>query len=241
MGWNLRRMIRDGAPASWTPLMRLVAAEIADDARDPDGEQDSLPWSTLPISGFWDSRGRWREGLTERTGATASGISHALTKLARAGYELRQPIQDETGKPVTDKRGRPVLAAKGHAVRFQVPVLAPREAPQRSHESTTYDDQRWRIRASKVADPCNPSYSESHQSSVPLTAEDQSLDLADVEGARAEGEAAPKATMRNGGAGSSEHEPDPATKAGTDLIRRRYAAQLDAWIAEHPEAEAAVP
>jgi hypothetical protein len=38
MGYLLRRMIRDGAPAAWSPLMRLVAMEIADDARDPGDE-----------------------------------------------------------------------------------------------------------------------------------------------------------------------------------------------------------
>ena len=36
MGYELYRMIRDGAPPSWTPVMRLVAMVIADDARlDP--------------------------------------------------------------------------------------------------------------------------------------------------------------------------------------------------------------
>jgi hypothetical protein len=135
MGHELRRMIRDGAPATWTPLMRLVAAEIADDARDPsqrDQGEGSWPWSVLPIEGHQDSRGRWRDGLTERTGATADGISHALTKLARAGYEMREPI-------ARDKRGRPVFATKGHAMRFRVPPLEPRPEPQSSIESPTFD------------------------------------------------------------------------------------------------------
>ena len=160
MGSELRRMIRDGAPPAWTPLMRLVASEIADDARDPsqrDPGEDGSPWSALPIEGHRDSRGRWRDGLTERTGATADGISHALTRLARAGYEMREPI----GK---DKRGRPVFAARGHAVRFRVPPLLPRPEPQRSLKSATFDAakgrgferQRSGIRASKVGDLSDP-------------------------------------------------------------------------------------
>jgi hypothetical protein len=138
MGSELRRMIRDGAPPDWSPLMRLVAIEIADDARDPDrnsgGADGKPPWSVLPIEGRW-VKGRWRDGLTERTGATASGIRHTLMKLARAGYEMRQQI----GK---DKRGRPVYAAKGHAVRFQVPPLPPRPEPQRWHESATFNGRK---------------------------------------------------------------------------------------------------
>ena len=38
MGHELYRMIRDGAPPDWSPLMRLVAMVIADDAR-PDPSQ----------------------------------------------------------------------------------------------------------------------------------------------------------------------------------------------------------
>ncbi len=75
--------------------MRLIATEIADDARDPGSKGapiDETPWSAVPIEGHWDRNGRWREGLTERTGASADGISHALTKLAREGYEMRDPI-----------------------------------------------------------------------------------------------------------------------------------------------------
>jgi hypothetical protein len=123
MGYQLRRMIRDGAPAEWTPLMRLVAAEIADDARDVivpySGEESGWPWSAIPVESGYDSAGRWREGLAERTGMSARAISRTLTELAAAKYEMRVAVG-------VDKNGRPVFACKGHAMRFQVPPLSPR-------------------------------------------------------------------------------------------------------------------
>jgi hypothetical protein len=123
MGHELYRMIRDGAPASWTGPMVHVAQAVADDARDPGGTQDDPPWSALPIQGHRDTRGHWRDGLTERTGMSARAIRRALESLADAGYEMRQAIG-------TDKRGQLVYAAKGHAVRFQVPALTPRPVPE---------------------------------------------------------------------------------------------------------------
>ena len=138
MGHQLYRMIRDGAPADWTALMRLVALLIADDARDPDDTptDGSLPWSALPINGYRDKRsGEWRDGLTQRTGASARAISDALTSLARKGYEMRQAIGE-------DKHGKPVFAAKGNALRFQVPRLPPRPAPDRPHSSATFEPRR---------------------------------------------------------------------------------------------------
>ncbi|MGO9780043.1 MAG: hypothetical protein ACLPQY_09795 [Streptosporangiaceae bacterium] len=131
MGYELYRMIRDGAPGTWTGPMIHVAQAIADDARDPDGTQDGLPWSAMPIQGHWDARGRWRDGLTERTGMSARAIRRALADLAEAGFEMRQQI-------ATDGRGRPLYAAKGHAVRFQVPALLPRAAPQRSPDPAAF-------------------------------------------------------------------------------------------------------
>lgn len=136
----LRRMIRDGAPPGWSPLMRLVAGEIADDARDP-GDEASLPegrwpWSAIPIQGEW-RHGVWREGLTERCGMSARAVSRTLADLAEVGYEMRSPITDRNGEPVTDRRGRLVYAAKGHALRFQVPPLIPRGTPQRSPDLAT--------------------------------------------------------------------------------------------------------
>jgi hypothetical protein len=137
-------MIRDGAPPEWSPLMRLVAGEIADDAGDPcahplkDGE---LPWSAVPVEGEF-RHGRWRDGLTERCGMSARAISRVLTELAAAGYEMRQPITGREGKPVTDKRGRILFTAPGRALRFQVPPLTPRPEPERSPDLASVDDAR---------------------------------------------------------------------------------------------------
>jgi hypothetical protein len=132
MGYELRRMIRDGAPAEWSALMRLIAYEIADDARDPNDEgvtpDGKYPWSAIPIEGEW-RHGAWRDGLAEICGASPRAISNALTQLCRAGYDMRMPVTDRNGKVVTDKRGRIVYAAKGHALRFWVPPLPPRPAP----------------------------------------------------------------------------------------------------------------
>jgi hypothetical protein len=125
MGGDLYRMIRDGAPESWTPLMRLVAGVIADAARDPrQGLPDDggWPWSDIPIRGSRAKTGKWKDGLTERTGMSARAISRILTELARADYELREQIG-------TDKRGRPVFAYPGRAIRFRVPPLKPRDPP----------------------------------------------------------------------------------------------------------------
>ena len=204
MGTELRRMIRDGAPPSWTPLMRLVAMEIADDARDPSSgvPADGPPWSALPVEGRWDRRGRWRDGLTQRCGVTQRAISDALTGLARAGYEMRQAIG-------TDRNGRPVFAAKGHAMRFQVPPLTPRPEPsgdtsrdiesthesaafsQSTHESATSNGQRSHSDVPKVAPGCDPIPSESPQIDLSPHAESQSPHRAgdevagSVEGTRA--------------------------------------------------------
>lgn len=146
MGYELRRMIRDGAPAKWTALMRLVAYEIADDARDPDPAEPlssgRLPWSVIPVEGYRDRDGQWRDGLAEICGVTPRAISDALTELGRTGYEMRQPITDKDGKPVVDKRGRVVYAAKGHALRFVVPPLLPRPKPKSSHPRASNDSQR---------------------------------------------------------------------------------------------------
>lgn len=141
MGYKLRRMIRDGAPPEWSPLMRLVACEIADDAHDPGREKDPLPspddwpnpWASLPIEGEY-RRGDWRDGLVERCGMSARAVSRTLADLAEAKYDMRDPITDRDGNPVRDRRGRLVYAAKGHAVRFVVPHLPPRAKPQSSPE-----------------------------------------------------------------------------------------------------------
>ena len=107
MGNELYRMIRDGAPASWTPVMRLVAGVIADDARDPEPGQAATTAAgrgrRSRSAAAHRGSGEWHDGLTERTGMSERAISRALTDLARAGYEMREQIG-------TDKRGRPVFA-----------------------------------------------------------------------------------------------------------------------------------
>lgn len=181
----LRRMIRDGAPPKWTALMRLVAAEIADDARDPDDGKDAsgsqvrpdewpdyregktpLPWSAIPVSGDFRNDA-WRDGLAEICGATPRAISDALTALARARYEMRQPITDKDGQPVTDKRGRLVFAVKGHALRFQVPPLPPRHAPDSSHQDATNDDSQSSHQDAGYPPKAAPEHEQSAQRSHP--------------------------------------------------------------------------
>lgn len=146
VGYKLRRMIRDGATAEWSPLMRFVAEEIADDARDPGQDKDPLPstgdwphpWSSLPIEGEY-KYGDWKDGLAERCGMSARAISRTLADLAETGYDMRSPITDRDGRPVRDKRGRLVYAAKGHALRFTVPYLPPRAQPQCSPLPATFE------------------------------------------------------------------------------------------------------
>lgn len=170
MGHDLRRMIRDGAPRSWTSLMRDVAKEIADAAFDPgqNGQPGRFAPSPIRVEGFREWNGVWRDGLVEICGATPRAISDALTELGRAGYEMRQPITDRFGRPVQDKRGRVVYAAKGHALRFCVPPLARRPEPQsspdvasiddeeRSHSGASIEGQRSHPDVSKVAPECDP-------------------------------------------------------------------------------------
>ena len=60
MGYELYRMIRDGAPESWTPPMRLVAGVIADDARDPSQGMPGdggWPVSVIRVRGGLNGRG----------------------------------------------------------------------------------------------------------------------------------------------------------------------------------------
>ncbi len=142
MGTELYRMIRDGAPETWTPLMRLVAGVIADDAEDPQqrekrlqrgqrnpGDDDGWPWSVIPICGR-RRKGRWHDGLTERTGMSLRAIRRVLAELSVADYEMREQI-------ATDKRGRPVFAYPGRATRFRVPPLKPRDPPPDSSTTAT--------------------------------------------------------------------------------------------------------
>ncbi len=126
MGHELYRMIRDGAPPGWTPDMRMVAMVIADDALDPSQHppgDGGWPRSAIRVRGGHSrGGGKWYDGLTDRTGMSERAISRALTALARAGYEMREPIG-------TDRRGRPVFAYPGRTPRFRVPPLTPRGSP----------------------------------------------------------------------------------------------------------------
>jgi hypothetical protein len=124
MGYELYRMIRDGHPHTWTSAMVLVALVIADDARDPgQGAPEDGGWSAIPMCGCWRG-GEWRDGITERTGMSKRGISRALTRLSRAGYEMREPIG-------TGRDGRPFFATPGRVPHYRVPQLLPRPAPER--------------------------------------------------------------------------------------------------------------
>ena len=124
IGHELYRMIRDGAPPCWTPLMRLVAETIADDARDP-GQGPSgdggWPWSAIPVTGCY-RKGKWIDGITERTGMSKRAISRTLTDLARVGYEMREVV----GRGAD---GRVVFTTTGHSMRFRVPRLVPATHP----------------------------------------------------------------------------------------------------------------
>jgi hypothetical protein len=202
MGYLLRRMIRDGAPAGWSPLMRLVAMEIADDARDPhDGMAPRHGWthadnryseagiqlledagevalSFMPVEGRLGRDGQWRDGLTERCGVSARRISAALTDLARAGYEMRSSYG-------TDSRGRPVFAHKGRSMTFHVPALFPRPAPESTSDPATFRPQRSPESVLKVVRSDVPLTSRSpHEDLSPHDA-NTALDLTDVEGASA--------------------------------------------------------
>ena len=116
------KMIRDGAPPTWTKDMAHVAKEIAAAADDIGLDRlraGEVAASKVPIVGDFACGGEWRDGLTERCCMSERGVSRALTDLARVGYEMRVQI----GR---DKNGEPVFAAKGHAVTFAVRYLPPR-------------------------------------------------------------------------------------------------------------------
>jgi len=123
MGYPLYREIRDRAPAQWTAGERLVALMIADHADD-----NTRKATRLPLAGYRRERdGRWVDGLTDRTGLGAAGVSKALQRLAARGFEFRIPIS-------VGKDGRPVFAAKGHALDFTVPVI-----PQRADHGPPFE------------------------------------------------------------------------------------------------------
>jgi len=141
MGYRLYREIRDRAPAHWTPGERLVALMIADHAND-----DTRKAICLPVVGYRRERdGRWVDGLTDRTGMSAAGVSKALQRLAGRGFEFRVPMSAD-GRTVFGKDGRTVFAAKGHALDFVVPAIPHRAdhrpASEREDESPASERQR---------------------------------------------------------------------------------------------------
>jgi hypothetical protein len=248
-------MIRDGAPRSWTSLMRDVAKEIADDARDPDDDhpltEGRWPWSSLHVEGYRDRDGQWRDGLVEICGASPRAISDALTELGRAGYEMRQPITDAAGKPVTDKRGRLVFAAKGHALGLWVPRLPPRPEPQSTHERATFE-----------ADSSHRSATNEAESWVAdaLPTADSSHSGASTDSQRSHPDASKVAPECDPiPSGSPQEKPSPQTVVSLSATsvevaharevkiemddpaefedhRQRTMEAFSAWMAEHPEA-----
>jgi hypothetical protein len=182
-------MIRNGAPPEWTALWRLVAFEIADDAR-PDTAMPPLagPWpeSSVPLVGEWQ-RGQWRDGLADVLGMSERAISRVLTDLGNSGYEMRVPISDRDGVPVRDKRGRLLFAANGHALRLRVPPLPPRQVLERSPNPAAIEygkvaesgDQTWDGRSPNLASKPSPRSpllaTKVAESGVPLPPSHQSL------------------------------------------------------------------
>jgi hypothetical protein len=126
MGHRLYREILKGAPPDWGRPERLVALVIADDAN----EETRRSW--MPIEGCW-RRGRWVDGICEKTGMTPVSIRRALHQLGKRGFELRVPIS-------TGRDGRPVYAARGRSTDFYVPSLPPRPAPERRSDLSTFED-----------------------------------------------------------------------------------------------------
>lgn len=202
-------MIRDGAPPEWSPLMRLVASEIADDAGDPSAhplQDGELPWSAIPVEGEF-RHGRWRDGLAERCGMSARAISRVLADLAAAGYEMRQPITGRDGKPVTDKRGRPVFAAKGHALRFTVPPLPPREQPQRLPDLATFDGESSPdLAANEPQSSPDPATNQADSSPLPAPYDPQ----------RSPNPATPSPQSLSPHENQSPHPPQAAARAGEE-------------------------
>jgi hypothetical protein len=134
MGYPLYREIRDRAPDHWTPGERLVALMIADHA-----DYNTRKATRLPLAGYRRERdGRWVDGLTDRTGLSAAGVSKALQRLAARWFEFRIPI-------AVGKDGRPVFAAKGHALDFTVPAIPQRAdhgpVSERTDESPAFEQR----------------------------------------------------------------------------------------------------
>lgn len=97
VGYRLRREIRDWFPAGTTPAERLVALEIADDARD------ETRISLMP-----------QEKLCSRAGISADGLRKVFQRLHNSGLEFRRVRG-------IGRDGRPVFTKPGCDLEFQVP------------------------------------------------------------------------------------------------------------------------
>ncbi len=107
MGYKLRRWLADRLPDGLSSGERLVALEIADQAR----EDTRLAYGP-----------KVTETVLRRTGLSSwKQVGKVLGKLAAAGIELRQPVTDADGAPVRDKAGRILFACAGHQTTFRIP------------------------------------------------------------------------------------------------------------------------
>lgn len=108
MGYQLYRHCLDHAPADLDPTARLVLLAIADDANEQTRVSSYLGMDLL----------------CHRIGRGPETVKKALQRLAKLGYELRQPIG-------TDKSGRPVYAKTEHHSVYRVPVFPERDVPKK--------------------------------------------------------------------------------------------------------------
>lgn len=136
MGYELRRWLADRLPAGLSSGERLVALEIADQAN----EQSRHAYGS-----------ETRAIILRRTGyADEKQLGKVLTKLAKNGIEMREPVRSKDGEPVRDKRGRVVYACNGHEMsEFVIPRLEdlpscpergtfpPEAAPERSPDRSS--------------------------------------------------------------------------------------------------------
>ncbi|MBD0838816.1 hypothetical protein [Streptomyces sp. TRM68416] len=107
MGYELRRWLADRLPAGLSSGERLVALEIADQAR----EDSRVAYGP-----------KFMETVVRRTGLSSwKQVGKVLGKLSAAGIELRQPITDLDGAPILDKAGRTLFACAGHQTTFRIP------------------------------------------------------------------------------------------------------------------------
>ncbi|WP_432034208.1 hypothetical protein [Streptomyces antibioticus] len=107
MGYDLRRWLADRLPAGLSSGERLVALEIADQAR----EDSRLAYGP-----------KFMETVVRRTGLSSwKQVGKVLGKLSAAGIELRQPVTGADGAPILDKAGRTLFACAGHQTTFRIP------------------------------------------------------------------------------------------------------------------------